>query len=88
MYEPRTKAWALTIKAINKYFREYLLESVIPKSIAISEAEFYGKPLMLHDMKSKGALAYLKLTSEILNKNANPNIYRLSEADYIQQENK
>ena len=80
MYEPRTKAWALTIESLNKHFKEYLFESVIPKSIAISEAEFYGKPTMLFDVNSKGAIAYLNLTAEILNKNTNPNIYRLSEA--------
>jgi chromosome partitioning protein len=80
MYEPRTKAWSLTIESLSKHFKEYLFESVIPKSIAISEAEFYGKPSILFDMKSKGAIAYLNLTAEILNKNANPNIYRLSEA--------
>jgi len=88
MYEPRTKAWALTIKSLSKHFKEYLFKSVIPKSIAISEAEFYGKPSMLFDVKSKGAIAYLNLTAEILNKNAIPNIYRLTEADYIQQANK
>ena len=80
MYEPRTKAWSLTIESLSKHFKEYLFESVIPKSIAISEAEFYGKPSILFDMKSKGAIAYLNLTAEILNKNANPNIYRLSDA--------
>jgi chromosome partitioning protein len=87
MYESRTKAWTLTNNILNKYFSEYLFKTVIPKSIAISEAEFYGKPSMLYDLQSKGAIAYLKLTSEILNKNSNPNIYRLSDANYIQQEN-
>jgi chromosome partitioning protein len=82
MYEPRTKSWELTIKVLNKYYREYLFESVIPKSVAISEAEFYGKPSMLFDVKSKGSIAYLNLTREILNKNAKPNIYRLGGAGY------
>jgi len=82
MYESRTKAWDLTIKALSKNFREYLFETVIPKSVAISEAEFYGKPSMLFDVKSKGSIAYLNLTEEILNKNAKPNIYRLGGARY------
>ncbi len=82
MYEPRTKAWDLTIKALPKYVLKYLFKSVIPKSVAISEAEFYGKPSMLFDVKSKGSIAYLKLTEEILNNNAKPNIYRLGGAGY------
>lgn len=77
MYEPRTKAWELTIKVLRKYFGDYLLKSVIPKSVAISEAEFYKKPVLLFDVKSPGSIAYLKLTHEILTKNARPNIYRL-----------
>ena len=82
MYEPRTKAWVLTMKALTRHYRKYLFKSVIPKSVSISEAEFYGKPSMLYDVKSKGSIAYLNLTEEILNKNATPNIYRLDGAGY------
>ena len=86
MFESRTKAWSLTIQELNTCFREHLFDSVIPKSIAISEAEFYGKPSMLHDVKSKGAMAYLKLTAEILNKNARPNIFSISGAESTREE--
>jgi chromosome partitioning protein len=77
MYEANTKAWELTIKALSKHFKEYLLKTVIPKSIAISEAEFYGRPSMLFKVKSKGSLAYLDLTEELLNRHSKPSIYRL-----------
>jgi cellulose biosynthesis protein BcsQ len=67
----------LTVKALSKHFKEYLLKTVIPKSISVSEAEFYGRPSMLFKVKSKGSLAYLDLTEELLNRHSKPNIYRL-----------
>ena len=68
MYEPNTKAWGLTKQALFRYFGEDILQTIIPKSITITEAEFYGKPTMLFDVKSSGSVAYLNLANEIMNK--------------------
>lgn len=68
MFEPNTKAWGLTRQALLQNFRNDLLETVIPKSITITEAEFYGKPTMLFDVKSSGSVAYLNLANELMNK--------------------
>jgi chromosome partitioning protein len=77
MYEANTRAWELTVKALSKHFKEYMLKTIIPKSISVSEAEFYGRPSMLFKVKSKGSLAYLDLTEELLARHSKPNIYRL-----------
>ena len=45
-----------------------MLQTVIPKSTTITEAEFYGKPTMLFDVKSSGSVAYLNLANELMNK--------------------
>jgi chromosome partitioning protein len=68
MFEPNTKAWGLTRQALFENFGNDMLQTVIPKSIAISEAEFYGKPTMLFDVKSSGSVAYLNLANELMNK--------------------
>jgi chromosome partitioning protein len=68
MFEPNTKAWTLTTEALFENFGNAILQTVIPKSITISEAEFYGKPTMLFDVKSSGSVAYLQLANELMKK--------------------
>ena len=68
MYEPNTKAWDLTEKAVNKYFENHRLSTKIPKNISITEAEFYRKPSVLLDASSKGSIAYFQLANEIIKK--------------------
>jgi len=71
MFEPNTKAWGLTKRALFQNFGNDILKTVIPKSITITEAEFYGKPTMLFDVKSSGSVAYLNLANELMNKDLN-----------------
>lgn len=68
MYESNTKAWDLTYKRINENYGEFIFKTVIPKNIAITESEFYGKPTILFNAKTKGALSYLQLANEIIAK--------------------
>jgi chromosome partitioning protein len=69
MYEPNTKAWELTSKAINRYFENHVLKTVIPKNITLTEAEFHRKPSVLLNANAKGSVAYMNLAREIINKN-------------------
>jgi len=39
---------------------------VIPRNIRLTEAPSHGKPVMLHDLRSSGAIAYLDLTREVI----------------------
>ncbi len=66
MYEPRTKAWRMTYEYLLEHFSNYLLKSVIPRSTAITESEFYHKPVIMYNVNANGALAYLQLTQELL----------------------
>ena len=61
----------LTKRALFQNFGNDILKTVIPKSITITEAEFYGKPTMLFDVKSSGSVAYLNLANELMNKDLN-----------------
>jgi chromosome partitioning protein len=66
MFDGRTSL-ALQIKnEVQQYFPGEILEAVIPRNVRLTEAPSYGKPVMLHDLRSPGAIAYLELTAEIL----------------------
>ena len=72
MYESHTKAQNMTNDELSKNFGEYIFKTVIPKNIAITESEFFGKPSILFNVKAKGSLAYLNLAQEIIEKDSTP----------------
>jgi chromosome partitioning protein len=43
-----------------------VFDTVIPRNVRVSEAPSYGKPVLLYDLKCAGSQAYLKLASEII----------------------
>jgi chromosome partitioning protein len=66
MFDGRTSL-ALQIKnEVHEYFPGEIFETVIPRNVRLTEAPSHGKPVMLHDLKSQGAVAYLELTAEVL----------------------
>jgi chromosome partitioning protein len=68
MFESNTKVWNLTYDELKQNFGQYLFTKIIPKNISITESEFYSKPAILFNAKAKGALAYLQLAHEIIEK--------------------
>ena len=54
---------------MKQYFKSYLLETVIPRNVRLSEAPSHGKPVVLYDGRSKGADAYIELAKEIIARN-------------------
>jgi chromosome partitioning protein len=52
---------------LKNHFPNHLLETVIPRNVRLAEAPSFGKPIILYDIKSKGADSYIKLAREILN---------------------
>ena len=66
MFDGRTSL-ALQIRdEVHRFFPDQVFESVIPRSVRLTEAPSHGKPVMLHDLKSSGSIAYLDLTREVL----------------------
>jgi len=51
---------------IRGFFGEKVYESVIPRNVRLGEAPSFGKPVVLYDIKSRGAEAYLKLAQEFI----------------------
>lgn len=51
------------------HFGNKVYTTVIPRNIRLAEAPSYGLPVLIYDKSSKGAVAYLDLAAEIINKN-------------------
>jgi len=66
MFDGRTSL-ALQIRdEVNRYFPGQIFDTVIPRSVRVTEAPSHGKPVMLYDLRSSGSLAYLDLAREVL----------------------
>ena len=67
MFDGRTSL-ALQIRdEVHRYLPGEVFETLIPRNVRLSEAPSHGKPVMLYDLRSSGATAYLELTREVLN---------------------
>jgi len=68
MYDGRTNLSVQVAEEVREHFAEQTLETVIPRSIRVSEAPGHGQTVMTYDSRSSGALAYLKAAQEISNR--------------------
>jgi chromosome partitioning protein len=66
MYDERTNLSKQVAEEIRRTLKHILFEAVIPRSVRLAEAPSFGKPIVLYDIKSKGAEAYLNLAEEII----------------------
>jgi chromosome partitioning protein len=66
MYDTRTNLSRDVIEEVKKNFKGRIFKSIIPRNVRVSEAPSYGKPVVLYDAKSKGAIAYKKLAQEVI----------------------
>ena len=57
---------------VRNHFGERVFRTVIPRNVRLSEAPSHGKPILLYDAHSKGAISYLQLADEILQRLAPP----------------
>lgn len=66
MYDSRTNLSYQVTKEIKEHFPDEVFKTVIPRNVRLSEAPSYGKPVILYDIRSKGAEAYLQLAKEVI----------------------
>jgi chromosome partitioning protein len=66
MFDGRTSVAQQIREEVHRYFPGEIFETVIPRNVRLTEAPSHGKPVMQHDLRSSGAIAYLELTREIL----------------------
>jgi chromosome partitioning protein len=66
MYDPRSSLTNQVSDEIKSHFGDKVFDTVIPRNIRIAEAPSFGKPVILHDPISKGALAHFAFARELL----------------------
>ena len=66
MYDDRTNLTRQVADDLKEFFGDEVFKTVIPRSIRLAEAPSYGKPILLYDVRSRGAESYIKLAKEIL----------------------
>ncbi|MEY4464289.1 MAG: hypothetical protein RLZZ81_1260 [Pseudomonadota bacterium] len=66
MYDKRNRLTEQVEDDVRKCLGELVFKTVIPRNIKLSEAPSYGKPAIIYDYKCSGAVAYIELTKEIL----------------------
>ena len=69
MYDPRSTLTVQVSDELKRHYGEKVFDTVIPRNIRIAEAPSFGKPVLLHDPLSKGALAHLQFARELLARN-------------------
>ena len=66
MYDPRTNLSQQVSSEVKRFFGDKVYRTVVPRNVRLSEAPSHGKPVMLYDIRSPGAEAYMNLAKELL----------------------
>ncbi len=66
MYDPRSSLTTQVSDEIKSHFGDKVFDTVIPRNIRIAEAPSFGKPVIMHDPTSRGALAHFAFARELL----------------------
>ena len=82
MYDARLRLCNQVVSEVRRHFDDIVFNSIIHRNTRLSEAPSFGKPVILYDADSKGAVNYLNLAKEILQKN---NMTKIKEEDRILQ---
>lgn len=70
MCDERTNLGQQVAADVRQFFKEKVFRTVIPRNVRLGEAPSHGMPVILYDVKSRGAEAYLALAREVLERSA------------------
>ncbi|MBW2598531.1 MAG: ParA family protein [Deltaproteobacteria bacterium] len=66
MFDKRNRLSHQVADEARKFFGSNVFKTVIPRNVRLSESPSYGLPIILYDIKSRGAISYMALATEIL----------------------
>jgi chromosome partitioning protein len=69
MYDSRLRLSNQVVEEVKRHFQNMVFETIVQRNIKLSESPSFGKPVVMYDAESKGAVNYLNLAREILQKN-------------------
>jgi chromosome partitioning protein len=66
MYDARNNLSGQVVADVREFMGRKVYETIIPRNVRVSEAPSYGKPVLVYDLKCSGSEAYLRLATEII----------------------
>jgi chromosome partitioning protein len=70
MYDARLNLSRQVAADAREYFGETVFDTMIPRNVRLAEAPSFGKPIILYDIGSVGAKAYLSVARELIARSA------------------
>lgn len=74
MYDPRNNLATEVSAQLLTHFGDGVFRTVIPRNVRLAEAPSFGRPALLHDKDSRGALAYMALAGEMVRREQDPSV--------------
>ena len=72
MFDPRNNLANEVSAQLLEHFGDKVFRTIVPRNVRLAEAPSFGKPALLHDKDSRGALAYLALAGEMIGRGEVP----------------
>lgn len=69
MYDTRLRLSNQVVEEVKTHFQEMVFKTIIQRNVRLSEAPSFGHTIIMHDANSKGAINYLNLAKELMEKN-------------------
>jgi chromosome partitioning protein len=66
MFDPRNNLAMQVVEDVRSFMGDKVYQTIIPRNVRVSEAPSHGKPVLLYDLKCNGSQAYLRLASEVI----------------------
>jgi len=66
MFDDRTNLSHQVMDDLKRFFGKQLFSTIVPRNIRLGEAPSHGRPILLYDIKSKGAESYIRLAKEVI----------------------
>ena len=66
MYDARNNLSGQVVADVRQFMGPKVYDTIIPRNVRVSEAPSYGKPVLVYDLKCSGSEAYLRLATEII----------------------
>jgi chromosome partitioning protein len=69
MFDARTNLSRQVVEEVRRYFPAYVFETIVPRTVRLSEAPSYGETILTYAPATAGALAYEALAQELMERN-------------------
>ena len=69
MYDTRLRLSNQVVEEVKTHFQDMVFKTIIHRNVRLGESPSFGETIIIHDASSKGAINYLNLANEIINKN-------------------